>query len=97
MAEVQQGENGRKTYPGGSPSRTYVILEEQRFDEDNAPYYVIAGTVEARNGHNAMRKAYRELKGGEEGDCTLIPLPESYWKPTKVSGKRKAEITVEVG
>lgn len=97
MSDENEQDNGRRPGSGGAPSRTYRVFEEQHFDEDNAPYFVEIGTVEARNATNALRKAYRDLKGGEEGDCVLSAVPESYWRPTPVAGKRRADITVSVG
>jgi len=82
---------------GGAPIRNYIVLEQHAFEEDQAPYFVEAGKVEARNATNALRKAFRELKGGEEAETVLCVIPEGMWKPTPVKGRRRAEITVSVG
>lgn len=70
---------------GTSPLRTYVVLEESRF-EDNEPYYTVVHRVEARNNANALRKAFRELR--EQGypalQAVLMTVPEKQWRPTPV-------------
>jgi hypothetical protein len=81
---------------GGAPSRVYVILEQQHFEDDKAEYFVEIHRVTARNGKNALRKAYQEVKG-EAGEANLVPIPASMWKPTKVAGRQRSGVTVTVG
>lgn len=89
---------------GGAPTRNYVCLEQQVFEDDAVlgddsinTYFVIAGTVEARNATNAMRKAYREFKGTAESEAVMVVIPEGMWKPTAVRGTRRPDITVSIG
>jgi hypothetical protein len=87
---------------GGAPTRNYVCLEQQLLDDDTNGStgefcYVVAGKVEARNATNAMRKAFREFKGGEEGEAVLVVIPEGMWRPTPVRGTRRPDITVSIG
>lgn len=83
---------------GGAPTRNYVCLEQHAFEEDaDGAYFVIAGIVEARNATNAMRKAYREFKGAEESEATMVVIPEGMWRPTSVRGTRRPDITVSIG
>lgn len=87
----------------GAPIRTYVILEQVEIEGDSgtgeAPYpaFVEATRVEARNGNNALRKAYKELRGNTEGDAVFIPIPESQWQPVTVRGERRSNVTVSIG
>ena len=82
----------------GSAIRTYVVLEQHYFDDEpDVPYFTEVHRVEARNGNNALRKAFKELKGNEESEAVLVVIPEGQWKPTPVSGRRRAEITVSIG
>lgn len=90
---MTQEENG-----SGSAIRTYVVLEEHHFeDEPSEAYFVEVHRVEARNGQNAMRRAFRELKGEEEAEVVLVVIPAGQWKPTPVSGRRRSDITVSIG
>lgn len=84
---------------GGSPTRNYVCLEQHHFEDapDDEPYFVIAGTVEARNSTNALRKAFRQFRGGEEGEAVMVVIPEGMWRPTPVRGRRRPDITVSIG
>ncbi len=83
---------------GGAPTRTYVVLEEIRLDNDDIAYFK-AGEVEARNGQNALRKAFKQLREQREDfdAATLAVIPEGQWKPTPVKAQRKESITVSVG
>ena len=87
----------------GAPIRTYVILEQIDMEGDAdtgaEPYvaFVEAARVEARNGNNALRKAYKELRGNTEGDATYVPIPESQWQPVVVRGERRSNVTVSIG
>jgi putative hemolysin len=91
---VTQEDNGGS----GSAIRTYVVLEQHHFDDEpSEAYFVEVHRVDARNGQNAMRKAFRELKGDEEAEATLVVIPAGQWKPTVVSGRRRQDITVSIG
>jgi hypothetical protein len=77
------------------------VLEEIALDgADEAVAYQKVATVEARNGTNALRKAFKELRQ-ERGDAfdeaVLSVIPEGQWKPTPVRAERKESITVAVG
>jgi len=78
---------------GSSPMRTYVVLEEARF-EDNEPYYTVVHRVQARNNNNALRKAFRELREGgyKEETAVLMTVPEKQWRPTPVSVKVREQV-----
>jgi hypothetical protein len=87
---------------GGAPTRNYVCLEQQDIEVaagngDEELCYVVVGKVEARNATNAMRKAFREYKGGQEGEAVLVVIPEGMWRPTPVRGTRRPDITVSIG
>jgi hypothetical protein len=90
---------------GGAPTRPYVVLEEialdtEGTDSEQALAYQKVAVVEARNGTNALRKAFKELRQ-ERGDAfdeaVLSVIPEGQWKPTPVRAERKESITVAVG
>jgi hypothetical protein len=81
--------------PGGAPTRTYVVLERQIFEQDESAYFVEVHKVEARNGTNALRRAYRELERTEA--TTLIAIPESMWRLTPVRGRVRESVAVEIG
>lgn len=85
---------------GGSPTRPYVVLEEIQLegDGDHLAYQKVA-VVEARNGTNALRKAFKELRGSrtDYDEAILAVIPEGQWKPTPVRAERKESITVAVG
>jgi hypothetical protein len=78
---------------GGAPTRGYVVLEEIGHAYQNVL------TVEARNGQNALRKAFKDLREGRPDldATTLAVIPEGQWKPTPVRAQRKESITVSVG
>lgn len=99
MSEVAEApvEAPAERRTSGTPVRTYIILEQQVFEEDQQSYFVVAGTVEARNAANALRKAFRQFKGANEVDATLVPIPEGMWRPTFVRGRRRDDITVSLG
>jgi hypothetical protein len=87
---------------GGSPTRPYVVLEEIQLDSDSDTEvlaYQKVAVVEARNGTNALRKAFKELRGSrtDYDEATLAVIPEGQWKPTPVRAERKESITVAVG
>jgi hypothetical protein len=83
---------------GGAPTRGYVVLEEIELDEGGHAYQNVL-TVEARNGQNALRKAFKDLREGRPDldATTLAVIPEGQWKPTPVRAQRKESITVSVG
>lgn len=95
MSEVADAPAVRQT--SGTPVRNYVVLERNTFDDDQQPYFVEIGIVEARNATNALRKAFREFKGTTEVDTTLVPVPEGMWRPTLVRGVRRDDVTISVG
>jgi hypothetical protein len=89
---------------GGAPTRPYVVLEEialdtEGTDSEQALAYQKVAVVEARNGTNALRKAFKQLRDGREDydAATLAVIPEGQWKPTPVRAERKESITVAVG
>lgn len=84
---------------GGAPTRGYIVLEEITLDDDQGIAYQNVLTVEARNGQNAMRKAFRDLREQRPDleATTLQVIPEGQWKPTPVRAQRKESITVSVG
>lgn len=83
---------------GGAPTRNYIVLEEIELDGNDHAYQVVT-TVEARNGNNALRKAFKELRDqrSDFDEATLAVIPEGQWKPTPVKAERKESITVSVG
>lgn len=82
-----------KESTGTSPLRTYVVLEEGHF-EDNELYYTVVHRVEARNNSNALRKAFRELReGGYKNEtAVLMTVPEKQWRPTPVSVRVREQV-----
>lgn len=87
---------------GTSPSRTYVVLLEEEF-EDGGTYHVELTRVTARNQAGALRKGFRALRpeqvveDGEERAATLVAVPESMWRPERVRGRRTERISVSIG
>jgi hypothetical protein len=83
---------------GGAPTRGYVVLEQIELDDGVTAYQNVL-TVEARNGQNALRKAFKDLREGRPDldAATLAVIPEGQWKPTPVRAQRKESITVSVG
>ena len=106
MAATEQEATPRK---GGAPTREYVVLEQVVYEEDEASgsvvhAYLEAYRVEARNGPNALRKAFKELRreraehGGEVFDeGMLVTIPAGQWRPTPVRAKKRESITVDLG
>lgn len=86
---------------GGAPTRTYIVLEEFELEGDDAGHlaYQVVSRVEARNGQNALRKAFKEIRETRENfdAATLAVIPENQWKPTPVRAERREQITVAVG
>lgn len=93
---------------GGSPTREYVVLEQVVYDEDEANgtathAWLDVHRVEARNGTNALRKAFKELRAaraevGEQLDEGVLNcIPAGQWKPTPVRAKKRESITVDLG
>jgi hypothetical protein len=90
---------------GGAPSRSYVVLEEIELDGDGVAYQRVIfangdDAVDTRNGQNALRKAFKQLRVDREGSvdaATLAVIPAGQWKPTPVRAERKESITVNVG
>lgn len=84
---------------GGAPSRNYVVLEQIELDGEGDVAFVNALTVEARNGQNAKRKAFKQLRANrpELDEATLVVIPEGQWQPTRVRAERKESITISVG
>lgn len=77
-----------------SPTRIYVILEEDAFD-DAGCYYTEVLRVEARNRINALREAGRQLR--RQDPATLVSVPASMWQPTPVLARQREDYVVEVG
>jgi hypothetical protein len=94
-ASDEQATDARR---GGAPTRPYVVLEEIHLDDDGLAYQKVL-TVEARNGQNALRKAFKQLRADrtDYDAATLAVIPEGQWKPTSVRAKRTESITVAVG
>lgn len=84
---------------GGAPTRVYIVLEQIELDGDQPLAYQVVTTVEARNGQNALRKAFKDLRTQRTDfdEATLAVIPEGQWKPTPVKAERKESITVSVG
>lgn len=80
----------------GAPAREYVVLREEKFDSDE-PYYIEVHRVESRNAQNAMRRAFKDLNGDEEAEATLIVIPASMWRPTKVKAAKTERVSVSFG
>jgi len=82
---------------GSSPLRTYVVLEQGEFAEGGV-YFQEVGRVEARNGQNATRKAFKEMVGREQTEATtLVVVSERMWQPTAVKIKRTENVSVTLG
>lgn len=83
----------------GSPSRTYIVLEQQSFEDTAEVYFVQVGDVVARNATNALRRAFRELRtnGYTDTEAKLVVIPESMWKVTPVRAAVREQISVTVG
>jgi hypothetical protein len=100
---AETAENPDEARRGGAPTRPYVVLEEIQLDtesSDGEVAYQKVAVVEARNGTNALRKAFKELRqerGDVFGEAILSVIPEGQWKPTPVRAERKESITVAVG
>jgi len=90
---VDETSDGART----TPTRAYVVLEQGTFSDDEQPYWTEVGRVEARNAQNALRKAFRDIKGDAEGDTVFCVIPDSMWRPTPVAARRRADITISVG
>lgn len=87
----------RNEKPSGSPSRNYVILEVTRFEDDEETYFVKAGMVEARNGNNAVRKAYYTFKGRTVAeDVTYVAVPESQWTLVDLAPEQDTRIKLKI-
>lgn len=100
MVEDTQVAEARRS---GAPTREYMVLELIEFDDDDRTYFAVAHKVEARNGTNALRRAFKEIRAERNGtedafdETTLAVVPMSQWKPTPVRAKRRESITVDIG
>lgn len=83
--------------PDGAKSqvRTYVVLEEQEF-EDGQKYTVELGRFEARNATNALRRAFKQLITDNESH-TLIAITATQWRPTPVQRSHRQVESVQIG
>lgn len=82
---------------GTSPSRNYVVLERQEFEEaPHDPFFVEVHQVIARNADNALRQAFKELRaaGYSELEAVLIVVPESMWRPTTVHASVRESVSL---
>lgn len=59
--------------------------------------FVTHPEVESRSGQYALRKTYRDLSGGEEGEFTLAAVPAKLWNPKQVSGRKLDQMAIKVG
>lgn len=86
-----------------SRKRTYVILEEVKVQGQKDPMYSMGGEVEARNGDNALRAAYRKLcqerdQVEEAPEITMGVVASRMFRPRPVKGRaRNAPPTIEIG
>jgi hypothetical protein len=84
---------------GGAPTRPYVVLEQIQLEGSDDVAYQHVLVVEARNGPNALRKAFKEIRADREDydEATLAVIPAGQWKPTPVRAERRESITVNLG
>jgi hypothetical protein len=82
----------------GAPVRPYVVLREDAF-EDGSKYAVVVHEVEARNAQNAMRQAFKDLSddNADEAEATLIVIPKSMYRPTRVRMAKTERVSVQFG
>lgn len=85
---------GKRKAPKTKP-RKYVIL--RIYGDDSIQKPLEGGPVEARNGDDAIKVAYKQLAESAEDEMELVAVPEGYWKPKKVKGRKKEDYAVEVG
>lgn len=84
---------------GRSKSRTYLVFEEQTIANQTTAYIQV-GEVVARNGENALRKAFRNLadERGEWPETTLVVVAERMWRPTPVKARQpRTAVAIELG
>lgn len=93
-SELDDAATARRT--GGSPSREYVVLERVVFEDDGNEYFTQVHRVEARNGANALRRAYKELHASDPHEVCLAVVPASMWNPKKVRGRQSQSVSVEI-
>lgn len=82
---------------GTSPSRNYVVLERQQFeDAEGESFFVEVHQVEARNAENALRQAFKEMRAGGYAalDAMLVVVPETQWRPTAVHANLRESVSV---
>jgi hypothetical protein len=53
--------------------------------------------IEARNGDEAIKVAYKTIAKSAEDSMTLVAIPVGYFKPKEVKGRKKEDYAVEVG
>lgn len=80
-----------------SQSRTYLALEE--IEVGGEKLYKPVGTVEARNGENALRGAYRKLveERDDYPDTTLVVVAERMFRPTPVKARASKSVAIDLG
>lgn len=79
-----------------SQVRPYVVIEQQKFEDDDAPYFVVVGTYRARNGEAAKRKAFKEHVRDDQPHL-FISVPASQWTITPVRRAHRSIESVQVG
>ena len=87
-----------------SSARTYLVFEALD-GRPNEWREVLTETdggrgVVARNGENAMRKAYRLLaeERGEHPETTLVVVSERMWRPMPVKARvPRTSLAIEIG
>lgn len=96
---VEPDEDGPKTQ-----TRGYVVLEQD--PTDSSVFRVRlwddeegCSKVKARNGENALRAAYRDLRQGRDSEYrpTIAVVSERQWKPKPVGSRQRANEVIEIG
>jgi hypothetical protein len=81
-----------KTKKGKSLERSYQVLRLS----GKAIEYALDKPIPARNGDDAIKKAYTELAKEDGGTMTLVAIPVGYFKPKKVKGRDKKDYAVVI-
>lgn len=74
--------------------REYVVLEHH--SDDDGDFLTEVGRVAARNGVNAIRKAFREHIADTDPHM-LVTVPSTQYRLTKVQNTKREVASVQIG
>lgn len=81
---------------GRSQAREYVVLEVHTFEDSDEEYTMEVGRFTARNGNNALRKAFK-ANVTDDDEHRYIAVPASQWHVVPVRRSHRQVESVQIG